>query len=275
MSKTELIRKKSPKLSSEVRRFWGPPQCIGAGSEDAYWRFAAMVLDGFDPVDPIMLVLIKDFVDHSFQINELRGIKSNLLNLERVTKVARVPRKHARELAEYWLSDIGETKLFLESMTTFVAIDKIIADTERRRENALAQIEFYRESLAERLSRNAQAAMIEGEVIEQAVERGADSPAGRSGALERTAVAAPNDAAADASHPGATARIPSSAATAAPPEVKAKSAVPPADVDHAVSVSVADHPAAKSIGDLRPNVRADGEGQTDAAGLKASDRDPG
>jgi hypothetical protein len=307
MSKTELIRKKSPKLSVEIRKFWGPPQCLGSGSEETYWRFASMVLDGFDPVDPIMLVLIKDFVDHSFQIRELRGHKANLLKLERATRVTGVPRKDAEEMADHLRSDIGETQLFLHCMDSFVAIDKIIADTERRRDDALAQIEFYREAVARRLSRNAEAAMIEGEVIEHAVERITDSAAGSSGALERTAVAPPRDATTDAQHPRATARVRSSAAAAAaaavPPEVvaKSRSAGPSAKVDQTVAESAGDHPgvqradgqpaadhpgvqgaddhpAAKPAGDPQPNVRAGGsrlEHATAVAGLKARDRDPG
>ena len=148
VSKTELIYKKARKLSPEIRKFWGPPQCFGFGSEKAYWHFAAMILDGLDPVDPIMLVMIKDFVDHSFQIRELRRIKSCLLRLERATKLDGVSRKEAKELAEYLRGDLGETQLFLATMTSFVAIDAIIAQTEERRDDALVQIEFYREAVA-------------------------------------------------------------------------------------------------------------------------------
>ena len=162
----DLIHKHIPRLSAATRKFWGTPPIFGSESEEAYWSFAAAIVAGIDPGDVVMLLMAKDFVDHSFQIRELRKIKANLLKLERATKLGQVLPKDAKERATYLLSDIGETELFLSSMTSFVAIDEIIANTEQRRDDALAQIEFYREAVAMRLRRNAEAEVIEGEVIE-------------------------------------------------------------------------------------------------------------
>jgi hypothetical protein len=189
MSKTELIDKKTHKLSAGVRKFWGPPQCLDVANEEGYWRFAAVIIDGFDPIDPIMLVLVKDFVDHSFQIRELRKLKANLLKLEQATKLGQAAPKNHKKLLEYLRSDVGETETFLDCMRSFVEIDKIIADTERRRDDALAQIESYREAVATRLRRNAEAAVIEGEVIEADAACTADPAAGSDDAVGQTAVA--------------------------------------------------------------------------------------
>ena len=59
--------------------------------------------------------------------------------------------------------------LFLANMEFFAAIDQLISNTERRRKDALAEVEFYREAVAIRLRRNAEAAdaaMIEGNAVE-------------------------------------------------------------------------------------------------------------
>jgi hypothetical protein len=201
MSKIELFHRKTPKLSAAFRKFWGAPPLLGFEGEEAYWSFAAAIVADMDPPDVVTLVLVKDFVDLSFQIRELRKHKGRLMELERARKLGTVLPKEVKAFAKHYLSPVGETELFLASMEFFAAIDQLIGNMERRRKDALAEVEFYREAVAIRLRRNAaaaDAAMIEGNVVETEIgstSESATADGARAAAVEDTASTLPNEAA--------------------------------------------------------------------------------
>jgi hypothetical protein len=91
MSKIELVHKRTPKLSAAFRKFWGAPPLLGFEGEEAYWSYAAAIVANMDPPDVVTLVLVKDFVDLSFQIRELRKHKGRLMELERAKSSERFP----------------------------------------------------------------------------------------------------------------------------------------------------------------------------------------
>jgi hypothetical protein len=201
MSKIELFHKRTPKLSAAFRKFWGSPPLLGFEGEEAYWSFAAAIIAGMDPPDVVTLVLVKDFVDLSFQIRELRKHKGRLMELERARKLGTILPKEMKALAKHYASPVGETELFLASMEFFAAIDQSISNMEQRRKDALAEVEFYREAVAIRLRRNAEAAavaMIEGKVVETEVRSTSESTAAdgtRAAAVGNTGTTVPNEAA--------------------------------------------------------------------------------
>jgi hypothetical protein len=201
MSKIELFHKRTPKLSAAFRKFWGAPPLLGFEGEEAYWSFAAAIIADMDPPDVVTLVLVKDFVDLSFQIRELRKHKGRVMELERARRLGESLPKNQKALAKYYVGPVGETELFLASMEFFAAIDQLIGSLERRRKDALTEVEFYREAVAIRLRRNAEAAdaaMIEGKVVETEVRSSSESAAAdgtRAAALENTGITVPNEAA--------------------------------------------------------------------------------
>jgi hypothetical protein len=201
MSKIELFHKKTPKLSAAFRKFWGSPPLLGFEGEEAYWSFAAAIIADMDPPDVVTLVLVKDFVDLSFQIRELRKHKGRLMELERARRLGAILPKEMKALAKHYASPVGETELFLASMEFFAAIDQLISNTERRRKDALAEVEFYREAVAIRLRRNAEAAdaaMIEGKAVETEIRSTSESTAAhgtRAAPVENTGSPVPNEAA--------------------------------------------------------------------------------
>jgi hypothetical protein len=201
MSKIELVHKRTPKLSAAFRKFWGAPPLLGFEGEEAYWSYAAAIVADMDPPDVVTLVLVKDFVDHSFQIRELRKHKGRLMELERAKRLGTLSPKDAKAHARHFVSPVGETELFLANMEFFAAIDQLISNMEHRRKDALAEIEFYREAVAIRLRRNAaaaDAAMIEGNAVETEIGSTSESAAAdgtRAAAVEDTGSTLPNEAA--------------------------------------------------------------------------------
>jgi hypothetical protein len=104
--------------------------------------------------------------------------------------------------AKHFVSPVGETELFLASMEYFAAIDQLISNMEQRRKDALAEVEFYREAVAIRLRRNAEAAdaaMIEGKAVETEIHStSSESTAGHgtgAAVVENTGSTVPNEAA--------------------------------------------------------------------------------
>jgi hypothetical protein len=201
MSKIELVQKKTPKLSAAFRKFWGAPPLLGFEGEEAYWSYAAAIVADMDPPDVVTLVLVKDFVDLSFQIRELRKHKGRLMELERAKRLATLSPKDMKAHAKHYVSPVGETELFLANMEFFAAIDQLISNTERRRKDALVEVEFYREAVAIRLRRNAEAAdaaMIEGKAVETEIRSTSESTAAHgtgAAAVENTGTTVPNEAA--------------------------------------------------------------------------------
>jgi hypothetical protein len=162
VSKKDLIATRIPKLSAAFRKFWGPPPLLGFESEEAYWSFAAAIVAEVDPSDVVMLLIVKDFVDHSFEVRELRKHKGRLMELERANQLAALARKTG---AADFSSPLGETQLFLASMTYLNAIEPLIADAERRRDDALDQLLRYGDKVVDRLRQKAETATIDGEVV--------------------------------------------------------------------------------------------------------------
>ena len=86
-------------------------------------------------------------------------------------------------------------------MEFFAAIDQPISNMEQRRKDALAEVEFYREAVAIRLRRNAEAAdaaMIEGKVVETEIRSTSELTAAdgtRAAAVGNTGTTVPNEAA--------------------------------------------------------------------------------
>jgi hypothetical protein len=122
-------------------------------------------------------LLLKDVVDHSWEIRELRRHKSRLVFLERLQREAsrmEASPEQKKAQAEYLSSPDGEAQLFLHRMSSVQAIDEMIAAAERRRSMTLSEVECYRKVLAERLRERSDHAIIEGEFV---AETGADDRA--------------------------------------------------------------------------------------------------
>jgi hypothetical protein len=170
MTKRQLVSlATTTKLPAGIRKFWGPPPILPSEDEKTYWSFAAAIAHSIGQLDAILWLLLKDVVDHSWEIRELLRHKSRLVYLERlqreVSRAAASP-VEKKVQAEFFSSPEGEAQLFLHRMSTVQAIDEMIAAAERRRSMTLSEIECYRKVLAERLRERSDHAIIEGEFAE-------------------------------------------------------------------------------------------------------------
>jgi hypothetical protein len=169
MSKKQLAINEMSQFPAALKKLWGPPPILPSEDPEAYWKFALAIAEVVDPADAIMwLTFLKDFVDYSWEIRELRKHKAQLIVVAKKNFLEEnSDDDEAREQNERYLATPpGEAELFLESLPSLEAIDKLIEAAEGRRRGALREIGNYEAKLASRLRKASDDAIIEGECTE-------------------------------------------------------------------------------------------------------------
>ncbi len=168
MSKNNVAIRAISKLPAAVKRFWGPPPIYRTEKEEDYWAFAAAIAHDLDPADSIMMLLVKDVVDYSWEIRKLRKYRTQLAVLAKAKLNDGLTPELMKHNEKYFATAHGEALLFVESLGDFAAIDRLLGLAEGRRMAALREIEHYRKALAERLRERSDHAIINGEFSEAA-----------------------------------------------------------------------------------------------------------
>jgi hypothetical protein len=169
VSKNTVVTRTISKLPAAVKRFWGPPPIYRTEKEEDYWSFAAAIAHDLDPTDSIMMLLVKDVVDYSWEIRKLRKHQTQLSVLAKLKfNEGMTPQATKRNEKHYFPSPHGEADLFVSRLDDFEAIDRLLGLAEGRRIAALREIERYRTALAERLRERSEHAIIDGEFSEAA-----------------------------------------------------------------------------------------------------------
>ncbi len=172
MSKKQLVIKVMSQMPAVIRKLWGPPPILPSEDPEVYWKFAFAIAHSVDPGDAIVWILLKDLVDHSWDIRELRKHKAQIIRIEVRKLLAEEKPEEREEFEKYLTTPAGEAEVFLESLSCFEDINKLIEAAERRRLAALQEIEKYRSVLASRLRKASDDAIIEGEFTEAAPASG-------------------------------------------------------------------------------------------------------
>ena len=204
MSKKQLVIKEMSQFPSAIKKLWGPPPILPSEDPEVYWKFAFAIAHSVDPGDAIVWILLKDLVDHSWEIRELRKHKTQIIRIEVSKFLAKQKPEATEEFEQYLATPQGEAQLFFESLSRFENINKLIEVAERRRLAALQEIEKYKSVLASRLRKASDDAIIEGEFTEAAPASGetggepaakADVKADNDSAPKENTGAKPRDAA--------------------------------------------------------------------------------
>jgi hypothetical protein len=191
-------------------RLLEPPATLTGEQRQEYAGLADALLESAKPVDVIETILVLDVVRHSWDLLVYRRQRDQLYlasshlgaravlegpeDAELARKFAREYRKRTPEVMEYVdvvLAKAGLTHdaILVETLAKrfpdFERLDRLIADTERRRNSALREIERHRQTLAAHL--RVSAAEIEAEFTVLAVPREPrrDVPLGEDERLKR------------------------------------------------------------------------------------------
>jgi hypothetical protein len=163
VSKDSVAIRANPRLPAAVKKFWGPPPIYRTETEEEYWSFAAAIARDLDPADSIMMLLVKDVVDYSWEIRKLRRHRTQLSVLAEFKLNAGLSPKDTKHNEAVFATAHGEARLFVEDLDTFAAIDRLLGLAEGRRMAALKEIERYRKALAERLRERSDNAILAGD----------------------------------------------------------------------------------------------------------------
>ena len=163
MSKNSVAVRAHPRLPAAVKKFWGPPPVDGTEKEEEYWSFAAAIAHDLDPADSIMMLLVRDVVDYSWEIRKLRMHQIQLSVLAELKMDTVLWVQGIKQNERYSATAHGEAELFVRDLGTFEAIDRLLGLAEARRMAALKEIERYRKALAERLRERSDNAILAGE----------------------------------------------------------------------------------------------------------------
>ncbi len=187
MSNNSVVKRAHPRLSAGVKKFWGPPPIVETETEEEYWSFAAAIAHDLEPVDSIMTLLVKDVVDHSWEIRRLRRHKTQLAVLAKFKINQGLSPKDKKHNETALATAHGEARLFVEDLDTFETIDRLVGLAEARRMAALKEIERYRKVLAERLRERSDNAILAGDFSAAAPGPEIDGTTDKTDAAERAA----------------------------------------------------------------------------------------
>jgi hypothetical protein len=170
-----VISQQPPAPATEIERsaVFGSPLLVVGENDNLYRQFAARVLRAVKPQDFIEELLVQDVIELSWDVRRMRRYKAALLSSwswRGVQELAVLERgeAEARTLARDWAvsyqEDLEAVNEMLENMAlpyealaalawadridVMEQIERIIANAERRRNDALREIERRRSALA-------------------------------------------------------------------------------------------------------------------------------
>jgi hypothetical protein len=176
MAKRQLMVGALSQKPASIRKLWGPPPVLPSESQEEYWKLAMAMAQAVEPANGIEWIYLKDFVDYTWNIRELRKYQAQIVPVEEKKYHQIYPGDLAHN-ERYLATAVGKAELFLKGLETFESINKLLEVAESRRTAMLNEIESCRKILASRL-RKASDDIIEGDFSEHAPVCGAAGPAG-------------------------------------------------------------------------------------------------
>jgi hypothetical protein len=177
----------APAIPEELSSLFGKPPLLSGEDRTAYEGLLTRVSAAIRPEDGIVWLLMKELVDLSWDIHRWRSIRANVINmtqkdalvniLESLLGKEDIPEgsdrvSAAEALAEKWFAnpdsritvkkilyrlDLNSSAINAQAVVLRLgdldAIEDLIESAERRRNQILSVIEFYRDGLASQLSK--------------------------------------------------------------------------------------------------------------------------
>jgi hypothetical protein len=171
MAKKQLIVSGLSQMPAAIKKLWGPPPVLTSEGQEDYWKLGVAMAQAVEPANGIEWIYLKDIVDYTWNIRELRKYQAQVIRVEEVKYHDIDPSGRAQN-ARYFATALGSAELFLKCLKTFESINKLLEVAESRRTAMLNEIESCRKMLASRL-RKASDEIIEGDFSEAAPVCGA------------------------------------------------------------------------------------------------------
>jgi hypothetical protein len=168
--KQQLIVKEMSQFPAVIRKLWGRPPILPSEDPEIYWKLAFAMAQAVEPANAIEWQYLKDFIDYTWEIRELRKHKAEVIRVRQGWFLdglkPEVRKKNEEKILEYQSTDTGETERFLECLPFLESIDERLKAAEDRRTAALRDLENFQARLATRLRKASDDAIIEAEYTE-------------------------------------------------------------------------------------------------------------
>jgi hypothetical protein len=80
MAKKQLIVSGASQMPAAVKKLWGMPPILRTADPEVYWKLAAAMFQDIQSANGVELMYLKDIVDDTWEIRELRQHKAQLTN---------------------------------------------------------------------------------------------------------------------------------------------------------------------------------------------------
>jgi hypothetical protein len=165
MAKRQLIISGASQMSAAVKKLWGSPPILRTEDPEVYWKLAAGMVQDVGPANVVELMYVKDIVDDTWEIRELRKHKAQLTNVEEIKGNGSLKNELAK--AQLLGTDFGQTYLFLDRLEVVDTLNKLLESALARRAASLREIGNLRDILASRLRKVSDDSILEGEFTER------------------------------------------------------------------------------------------------------------
>ncbi len=185
MSKRNLVPQAATPIPGDIFSLFGDPPVLSTENRKIYSDLLCKVAQAVKPKNIIEWMWIKDIVDLSWEIRRLRRYKAQLIEIERRSRLdvieineetatlppeqtsppSKVYKQHQTRKKTELHAERGSAMAFLAVIPNYERIDRLLVSAELRRNAALRDIQFYRESLAH-LLRDASDKIIDAEYEE-------------------------------------------------------------------------------------------------------------
>jgi hypothetical protein len=143
MAKKQLIVSGLSQMPAAIKKLWGPPPVLPSESQEDYWKVAVAMAQAVEPANGIEWIYLKDIVDYTWNIRELRKCQAQIIPVEEEKYHQIYPGNRAHN-ERYFATALGKAELFLKRLETFENINKLLEVAESRRTAMLNEIESYR-----------------------------------------------------------------------------------------------------------------------------------
>ena len=124
MAKKQLIVSGLSQMPAAIKKLWGPPPVLPSESQEDYWKLAVAMAQPVEPANGIEWIYLKDIVDYTWNIRELRKYQAQVIPVEEEKHHEIYPSDRAHN-ARYFATPLGKAELFLEHLETFESINKL------------------------------------------------------------------------------------------------------------------------------------------------------
>jgi hypothetical protein len=168
MTKRTLVPQNASAAPEDVVVLLGPPPLLSTEDPQVYHDLLSRVVRVAAPRHMIDWILVRDFVDLTWEIQRIRRYKVMVIERERASQISAIQNQKSMPVMEISLwyeerkpkrlqkkrlisglnTESGSFRSFEQSLSTYERLERMLASLELKRHMLLRDAQYYREGLA-------------------------------------------------------------------------------------------------------------------------------